>query len=126
MKDILNHWTDPVIQRGAVATSLAVGIVLILINKGFQPIFGPFTGELWLQVGLTFFVPYLVSIFSAVRTRLQVQSEFVAPEDGIYRCESCLEQGINHDIQLKKGETVPECDQSGNKGQFTLIDRSIS
>ncbi|MFL2582976.1 MAG: nitrate/nitrite transporter NrtS [Gammaproteobacteria bacterium] len=62
----LKHALNPKIVQRSVKTSLIVGTVLILINYGSSLTeWATFTSSWW-KIGLTYWVPYLVSTYSAV------------------------------------------------------------
>ena len=59
------------IVRRAVRTAALVGSVLAAINHGPALMAGTMDGQRWLQIGLTFLVPYCVSTYSATMQELR-------------------------------------------------------
>ena len=61
---------DIAMRRDVVARALKVaaivGTILVAINHGGALLAGEFAAERWLQVVLTYFVPYGVSTYSSV------------------------------------------------------------
>ena len=64
---------QPQVMGTASKMALLVGCVLMAINHGAAMMDANMTPERWVQVGLTFMVPYCVSTYSAVKA-LQRQS----------------------------------------------------
>ncbi|WP_020376345.1 nitrate/nitrite transporter NrtS [Sulfobacillus thermosulfidooxidans] len=52
--------------RNGVKTALVVGTILALINHGSTYWTGPWTTELFVKTGLTYCVPYAVSMWGAL------------------------------------------------------------
>lgn len=69
-KQILSLIFDSAIRTRAIKLALVVGPILTLINQ-YDVLFGAGITHLnWLKVGLTFFMPYAVSTYSAVKSKL--------------------------------------------------------
>ncbi|MFT7559164.1 MAG: hypothetical protein ACI93R_001069 [Flavobacteriales bacterium] len=58
---------SPQVALTALKVSLVVGSLLALINHGSAVIAGDVTTDRLLQMALTYFVPYCVSTYSAVK-----------------------------------------------------------
>jgi hypothetical protein len=57
----------------AVKVSIVIGSVLVAINQGDVLISGAATAKTWIQIGLTFLVPYCVSTFASVQAILHTE-----------------------------------------------------
>jgi copper chaperone CopZ len=71
-QDKLKDWLDYARQRDIVLCALKmaaiVGTILMLINHGEELFFSTLTTLDWVQIGLTYLVPYCVSTYSSVET----------------------------------------------------------
>jgi hypothetical protein len=65
----------PATMRRASLTALIVGVVLIVINHGPAIVSGQLTRARLVQIGLTVFVPYIVSTVSSVATRREMATK---------------------------------------------------
>lgn len=69
------HWFELIkdrdIVRRALKVALVVGTLLTLINHGPALLEYQLTSHHYLQIALTYLVPYLVSTYSAVIVRLE-------------------------------------------------------
>lgn len=57
----------PPVLRRAITIALIVGTILTVINQGDVLLSGTITPLVLLKIGLTYLVPYSVSIFSALQ-----------------------------------------------------------
>lgn len=115
------HWSDHRVFYQSVATSAFVGTILLLITLGGRLISGSITLIVVVKGVLTYFVPYLVSSFTAVRTQFRFTPDQHAPRQGVYGCESCLYEGEGiHDEQLDANERFPECPRYGRETEYVL------
>jgi len=55
------------VYRRALKVMLVVGSILVLINHGESLFVGEITLKPWIQIGLTFLVPYCVSTYASVQ-----------------------------------------------------------
>jgi len=55
------------VYRRALRVMLVVGTLLALINHGEALLMGEITVKGWVQIGLTFLVPYCVSTYASVQ-----------------------------------------------------------
>lgn len=62
---------DRSIAKRALKVALVVGTLLTLINHGPSLLEYQLTSRHYLQIALTYLVPYLVSTYSAVSARLE-------------------------------------------------------
>ena len=62
----------PATVRRAILTALIVGCILVAINHGPAIVAGEITRARLIQMGLTVFVPYLVSTISSVSARREL------------------------------------------------------
>lgn len=67
---IIRYTTSRPVVITALKVALLVGTLLALINHGASLIALHLTGTQWLQVGLTYLVPYGVSTYSSVNVLL--------------------------------------------------------
>ncbi|NBC82879.1 MAG: SpoIIE family protein phosphatase [Bacteroidetes bacterium] len=103
----------PNIVKRALWVALVVGIVLNLINQGNSVFAGDLSQLSTQKLVLTFMVPYLVSTFSSVLSRISLHPGEVANISARVGCSSC---GHN-EIDIIKGDWVPYCNhcKSGTK-----------
>jgi hypothetical protein len=62
----------PSVCRRATKVALVVGVILALINHGHVLVSGEISARTWLQIGLTFLVPYCVSTLTSVEVIRQI------------------------------------------------------
>jgi hypothetical protein len=60
------------VYRRALKVMLVVGSILALINHGEALLVGTVTLKAWIQIGLTFLVPYCVSTYASVQAIRQL------------------------------------------------------
>ncbi len=78
----------PVVVR-SLKVALVVGTLLGLINHGDAMLAGTMTARRWIQVGLTYLVPYLVATYGAVGALRSInRSMHSADRNHGYRAES--------------------------------------
>jgi hypothetical protein len=65
MRTFLKHAISKVCVRRAIAVSLTVGTVLALINHCDSIFYGPFSKTHFIQIIITYFVPYSTSTYSS-------------------------------------------------------------
>jgi len=65
------------VYRRAFKVMLFVGSILALINHGEALLVGEVTLKGWIQIGLTFLVPYCVSTYASVQAILQLSADGV-------------------------------------------------
>jgi hypothetical protein len=72
----VNAWIatacEPSVTRRALKVATIVGSLLALINHGDALLAGTVTWQRWVQIGLTFLVPYCVSTFASVEAIRQL------------------------------------------------------
>ena len=66
-RGFLSLATSKQVAKNAFKIALIVGTLLALINYGDKLLTQHMVGADWLKLGLTYFVPYAVSTFSAVK-----------------------------------------------------------
>lgn len=89
----------------AIVVSFWVGLILNLVNQ-----FDTIVALDWQNISLgkvfiTFFVPYLVSSYSIVSTKLSFHIGDVAVVDAHMECQHCHQ----NEVDIKEGEIVPVC-----------------
>jgi len=60
------------VYRRALKVTVVVGSILALINHGEALLVGEVTLKAWIQIGLTFLVPYCVSTYASVQAIRQL------------------------------------------------------
>lgn len=61
-------WRKEVRER-ALKVSAVVGTILVVINQGDALLAATIQGSQWLQIALTYCVPYCVSTYSSVKAK---------------------------------------------------------
>jgi hypothetical protein len=64
----MNYFTNLAIHKRAIKIALIVGTLLCIINYGDKIINQHMTSSDWIKMLLTYFVPYGVSLYSAIST----------------------------------------------------------
>lgn len=104
----------------ALIISLIVGTILNLINQGELLIKGEFSNLNFLKFVLTFFVPYLVSSFSSVISKITFKTGEFAPFDAEIYCKKCHQK-----LFITKGQLVPRCNcQKGTRWKPKILYKS--
>ena len=67
----------PSIRKRAIKIAFIVGIILMGINHGDKILYGTLSSMDTFKIVLTFFVPYAVATYSAVRTWYEGQRELL-------------------------------------------------
>lgn len=75
MKSFLQLCFSKSIMQRAGITALIVGSILIVINHGDALIYGTVDQDRIFKMGITLFVPYLVSTISSASTILNMKKE---------------------------------------------------
>lgn len=74
----MNTWIEtacePSVAKRALKVAAMVGSLLALINHGDALLAGTVTWQRWVQIGLTFLVPYCVSTFASVEAIRQLRA----------------------------------------------------
>jgi PAS domain S-box-containing protein len=98
----------------ALFVAIVVGVVLNLINQGYEIVHFEFNKINYTKFFLTFIVPYLVSTYSSVMAKLNFSYGEFSPVDAYLEC-SCGDI-----INVKKGELIPECEDCGEETKYKL------
>ena len=97
--------TEKRIYKRSLLVSMVVGSLLTLINQ-YNSLFESGLSDLnYLKVGLTFIVPYLVSTYSAIMSKVSFSPGELSMHDVMLKCTCCNDS----EVKLKKGELIPEC-----------------
>jgi hypothetical protein len=67
VKSWLESAAEPSVRNRALKVAVLVGTILVLINQGDVLLAGQASGKTWLQIVLTYMVPYCVSTFASVQ-----------------------------------------------------------
>lgn len=91
--------------RSSLPVALFVGLVLNFINQ-----WGPLIHLEWVHIsffkfGLTFLVPFLVSMYASSMAQLKFTPGDNMPIEADLECSSCGEGGIH----LHSGDKIPVC-----------------
>lgn len=70
-KELWQHAISRPVLTTAIRIALVVGTILALINHGPSLLEGQMTAQQWLQIALTYLVPYCVSTYSSVKILLE-------------------------------------------------------
>ena len=100
---ILELASDKISLLNSIKVSIIVGVILNLINQG-NAVFN-FNKISVGKFFLTFLVPFLVSVYSSVSTKLKFYAGEIAPINGRLVCRNCK---VN-EIDIKKGIKIEEC-----------------
>ncbi len=100
----------------ALWVALLVGIILNLINEWHYFVSGQFSLISPLTVVLTFIVPYLVSSFSSVLSKISLQPGEVANISARVVCTSCGKG----ETRIIKGDWIPYCNHCGDKTRWKI------
>lgn len=95
--------SDKIFLLNSIKVSVIVGVILNLINQG-NAVFD-FNKISVSKIFLTFLVPFLVSVYSSVSTKLKFYAGEIAPINGRLVCRNCK---VN-EIDIKKGIKIEEC-----------------
>lgn len=106
--------SKPLLIR-AVKIAIVVGIILNTINQG-ELIFAYAFDQLnYLKMGLTFCVPFCVSMYTAVAMKIKFHVGEKAVTDATIMCKSCKEKK-----EIKKEEIIPFCDSCKEKTSWKV------
>jgi hypothetical protein len=90
--------------------------VLNAINQGDRLLALRLGDVVWWKVGLTYLVPFCVSVFSASRIRMQFLTGGVAHRDARLRCRTC---GVA-EVVVRRGDRVPGCPSCGPRSTWRV------
>ena len=96
---------------GGLKVSAVVGTILNAINQGDRLLFLRLEEVVWWKIGLTFLVPFCVSVYAATRIRMIFAPGFAAYRDAVLVCRRCQQEGAT----VRTGETIPGCPRCGAK-----------
>jgi len=103
---------------GGLKVAAVVGTVLNAINQGDRLLALRFGDVTWWKIGLTYLVPFCVSVFSASRIRMLFVAGGLAHRDARLRCRTCGEAAV----EVRAGELVPRCASCGPRTTWRLIE----
>jgi hypothetical protein len=101
----------------AMRVALIVGTILVAINQGDGLLRGPLRLGLIARMGLTFVVPFLVSMYSMLGMVPELRPGQRSPTGGAYRCRTCrsAQQG---EALADAGDPLPPCPQCGGEARW--------
>lgn len=93
-----------VVRRGIVIACI-VGMILNLINQGELLVAFQFSKVNWLKFGVTFMVPFCVSVYSAAQIKMSLIPGNRAQQDLELECIHCNE----YSAEVLKDALIPDC-----------------
>lgn len=93
----------------AIKVAVVVGILLNLINQGEHIISLSFGSLHKIKFLLTFFVPYLVSTYTAVSFYIKFKPGTISKASLKLKCKNCNETKID----VENSVSIPECKNCG-------------
>ena len=106
---------SPSVINRALKVSLIVGTTLNLINQGEVLIALNLMNLSFMKLGLTYFVPYGVTTYTATTMKLEFQIGTKAVVEADLKCKKC---GCK--IHVKEDELIPECPACGINTHWKL------
>ncbi|MCV6608208.1 MAG: nitrate/nitrite transporter NrtS [Campylobacterales bacterium] len=100
----------------AIKIAIVVGIILNLINQGGAILAFDIENINFFKMGLTFCVPFCVSLYTALTIGLKFQIGTKTPVDVSLDCVAHKEDKVS----LKKGDVIPVCPSCGVKTHWKL------
>ena len=104
----------------AIFVALIVGVILNLINQGDNLIHLQFNSINYTKLLLTFFVPYSVSTYSSVMSKVKFEVGEISFIDTYLECN------CGKTIFIKKGEIIPECKNCKSQTKYNLAIRKAA
>lgn len=114
MKFILSLIFEKRTLMQAIRVAIFVGIILNLINQGDNLLLLNFSDINLFKLVLTFFVPYFVSTYSSVLTKINLKPGQTALISGKFSCRVCNDC----EKEIKAGQAIPECDNCGEDAKW--------
>ena len=101
----------------ATRVALLVGTILVAINQGDAVLRGPLGFSLVARIGLTFAVPFLVSIYSMLGMVPELRPGQRSPKGGAYRCRN---RAMAHQGEaiVSTHDRLPPCPQCGDTARW--------
>jgi len=103
------------IAKKAIKIAIVVGIILNLINQGEYLIHLDFANINFFKAGLTFLVPFCVSMYTAISMKSKYHVGEKATFGAILNCKVC-----NHDHEVKQNEIIPFCSTCKDKTSWKI------
>lgn len=95
---------DKQLIQKAIRIAIVVGIILNIINQGELIFSLAFDKINFFKFGLTFLVPFCVSMYTAVSMKIKFQIGDSAITDATLKCKKC-----HQELEVKKNEIIPFC-----------------
>ena len=114
-KLILHIICDKHIINKAIKIAIVVGIILNLINQGEYLLHLDFANINFFKMGLTFTVPFCVSMYTAVSMKTKYHVGEKAIFGATLNCKVC-----NHDHEVKQNEIIPFCSTCKDKTSWKI------
>jgi hypothetical protein len=100
----------------ATRVALVVGTLLVAINQGDALLRDPLHLSLVARIGLTFAVPFLVSMYSMLGMVPELRPRQRSSTGGAYRCRAC--QPRSGDAIIGARALLPPCPQCGDAARW--------
>ena len=100
--------TSPSVVNRALKVSFIVGTLLNIINQGEVIISLNLENLHIVKFILTYFVPYIVTTYTATAMKIEFQIGTKATVTADLKCRGC-----GAEIHVEKGELIPECPTCG-------------
>ena len=101
---------------GGFKVAAVVGTILNAINQGDRLLALRLDEVVWWKIGLTYLVPFCVSVFSAARIRMLFTPGLAAHRDARLVCRTCSRRTV----EVRGGETVPHCESCGRRTSWRV------
>ena len=101
---------DKALLQRAVKIAIVVGIVLNMINQGELIFAFEFEKINFFKFGLTFVVPFCVSMYTAISMKIKFHIGDQAVADATLICKTCKEK-----LSIKENEIIPFCKNCNEK-----------
>jgi hypothetical protein len=102
---------------GGLRVAVVVGSILNLINQGDRLLALRFADVSWWKIGLTYLVPFCVSVFSAARIRMLFLPGLSAHRDARLACRTCGRS----EIDVRAATVVPQCESCGSRTAWRRV-----
>lgn len=101
----------------ALKLSIVVGTILNIINQYDMMLEIDLSKINWFKFSLTYTIPFLVSMYTAISMKLSLKSGDLSPVDILVRCPYC-----NAEIVLREEELIPICLECNKKVDWAIKD----
>ena len=110
MKIIWPIACDKALLIRAIKIAIVVGFVLNIINQGELIFAFEFDKINFFKFGLTFIVPFCVSMYTAISMKIKFHIGDKAVANATLKCKTCKEE-----LDIKENEIIPFCKNCNEK-----------